>query len=186
MGFTLQPATKDNFVNREDIIEEMIATLTDRNVRMGFALVGPRRIGKTSILKEVKNRLSNRDDIVLIYFSLWDLIENSAFEFCNRLTYAILDAFKGRLSKKYKLQHLVRVPASKIFDFLRTIDFKITVLEDVEMTLSLREKDKKADLDILFEKVFGLVENLSKDINVRSVLILDEFPSVMDLKDGGK
>jgi len=164
----------------------MIATLTDKHVRMGFALVGPRRIGKTSILKEVAARLGDRDDIAVIYFSLWDLIEHRALEFCNRLTYAILDAFKGRLSKKYRLQHLIKVPASKIFDFLRTIDFKLTVLEDVEMALRLRGRDKEADVDLAFEKVFGLVENLSRDIQVGSVLILDEFPSVMDLKDGQK
>ena len=186
MGFTLQPATKDNFVDREQIIEEMIATLTDTNVKMGFALVGPRRIGKTSILKEVTRRLNDRDDVVAVYFSLWDLIEHGVFEFCNRLTYAVLDAFKGRLSRKYRVQHLIRVPASKVFDFLRTIDFRITVLEDVEMALRLREKDRETDPNVLFEKAFGLVEGLSKDTEVRSVLILDEFPSIMELKDGQK
>lgn len=60
MSFTLQPATKDNFIDREDILKEMLNTLTDRNIRMGFALVGPRRIGKTSILKEVAGRLKKR------------------------------------------------------------------------------------------------------------------------------
>ena len=186
MGFTLQPATKEHFVDREKMIGEMIATLTDPHVRMGFALVGPRRIGKTSILKEVTHRLSARNDIVAVYFSLWDMIEHRALEFCNRLTYTILDAFKGRLSKKYKVHHLIKVPASKLFDFLRTIDFRIAVLEDVEMTLHMRERDKEIDVNTVFEKVFGLVENLSRDIGVRSVLILDEFPSIMDLKNGQK
>ena len=186
MGFTLQPATKDNFVDREKIIGEMISTLTDWKIRMGFALIGPRRIGKTSILKEVAHRLRDRDDLVVTYFSLWDLIEHGVLEFCNRLTYTILDAFKGRLSRKYRVQHLIKVPASKIFDFLRTIDVRLTVLEDVEMALRLRERDKKVDPDLLFEKVFGLVENLSRDIGVRSVLILDEFPSIMELRDGQK
>lgn len=128
MSFTLQPAVKENFVDREEIIEEITSTLTDKNVKMGFALIGPRRIGKTSILREVENRLRTRDDVVVIYFSLWELIENTAFEFCNKLTYAIVENFKGKLSKKYKIQHLIKIPASKIFDFLRTIDFKITVL----------------------------------------------------------
>lgn len=74
MSFTLQPAVRENFVNREEIIEEITSTLTDKNVNMGFALVGPRRIGKTSILREVENRLKNRDDVVIIYFSLWELV----------------------------------------------------------------------------------------------------------------
>jgi len=49
MAFTLQPAIKDDFINREDILREMLSLLEDKGIRMGFALVGPRRIGKTSI-----------------------------------------------------------------------------------------------------------------------------------------
>jgi len=41
MAFTLQPAIKDDFVNREDILTEMLSSLQDQGVRMGFALVGP-------------------------------------------------------------------------------------------------------------------------------------------------
>lgn len=51
MRFTLQPATREDFIDREDILEEMLHTLTDKKVRMGYAFVGHRRIGKTSILK---------------------------------------------------------------------------------------------------------------------------------------
>lgn len=185
MGFTLQPAVKEDFVDREEIIREMISTTTDKNIKMGFALVGPRRIGKTSILREVESRLKARDDVVVIYFSLWDLIENTVFEFCNKLTYAIVENFKGKLAKKYKIQHFIKVPTSKIFDFLRTIDFKITVLQDMEMTLRLGKK-KSPGVDILMERVFTLIENLSKEVAVRSILILDEFPSIMDLKEGQK
>lgn len=46
MAFTLQPAVKDDFVDREDILADMITTLADESTRMGFALVGSRRIGK--------------------------------------------------------------------------------------------------------------------------------------------
>ena len=57
MAFTLQPAVKGDFIDRDDILADMITTLRDKSIRMGFALVGPRRIGKTSILKEVAERL---------------------------------------------------------------------------------------------------------------------------------
>jgi len=57
MAFTLQLAVKGDFIDRDDILADMITTLRDKCIRMGFALVGPRRIGKTSILKEVAERL---------------------------------------------------------------------------------------------------------------------------------
>ena len=43
MAFTLQPAVKDDFIDREDILADMLTTLKDESTRMGFALVGPRR-----------------------------------------------------------------------------------------------------------------------------------------------
>lgn len=185
MSFTLQPATKDNFVDRDDVLKEMINTLTDRNIKMGFALVGPRRIGKTSILKEVAGRLQKRKNIVVVYFSIWDLVENTAIEFCNRLTLTILESFKKKLSLKYKIKHILKVPASKLIDFLKTIDFKISVLEDIEVTLT-RSGNKEQDLNAIVEKVFSFAEKLSEDMNVRLVLMLDEFPSIIDLKNGTK
>ena len=101
------------------------------------------------------------------------------------MTLAIVENFKDKLSKKYKIQHLIKVPANKIFEFLRTINFKITVLEDIEMTLRLGKKEKP-DTSTLFDNVFALIENLSKEVSVRSILIIDEFPSIIDLKQGQK
>lgn len=39
MAFTLQPATKDGFVNREKILDEIFFTVADERTRMGFARV---------------------------------------------------------------------------------------------------------------------------------------------------
>ena len=69
MAFTLQPAVKDDFIDREDILADMLTTLEDESTRIGFALVGPRRIGKTSILKEVVRRLEGEKGHLSIYGS---------------------------------------------------------------------------------------------------------------------
>lgn len=74
MSFTLRPAVGENFVNREEIINEMIATLTNKKLSVGFALIGNRRIGKTSIFQELYRILKEKKSIIPIYFSLWSLI----------------------------------------------------------------------------------------------------------------
>lgn len=53
MPFTLKPAAGEDFFNREELLHEMLATLANSKVNMGYALIGPRRAGKTSILKEI-------------------------------------------------------------------------------------------------------------------------------------
>jgi len=40
MGFTLKLAIKENFIDRESLLDEMITTLTNRKIDMGFALKG--------------------------------------------------------------------------------------------------------------------------------------------------
>lgn len=52
MAFTLQPATKDDFVNREKILDEMFSTLADERTRMGFGLVSPRKVGKAWLISK--------------------------------------------------------------------------------------------------------------------------------------
>ena len=95
--------------------------------RMEFALVGPRRVGKTSILKEVARRLEKEGGIVPVYFSLWDLTENSVLEFCSRLTLSVIEGFKPYLSLKLKIKEILKVPAHKVFDVLRSLDIKIGI-----------------------------------------------------------
>ena len=185
MAFTLRPAVGENFVDREGILVEMMETLTDPKLEMGFALVGQRRIGKTSILRELANRLRKRNDVVVIYLSVWDLVENSLFEFCQKLSLTTLDAFKERLSLKFKLANLVKVPSHKIFEFLKNIDVKIRVLEDIELSLSLKRKEP-FEPNLLLEKTFGGIEKLAGEFKLRAILILDEFPSLMDLKNERK
>ena len=184
MSFTLKPATKDNFVDRESLLEDMISTLTDRKIDMGFALIGPRRVGKTSMLREITQRLAKKRDIVVIYFSVWDLVENNLQEFSHQLVKTILSGFKGKFSVKYKLKSLINVPLEKIYEFLKTAGISIKVLDDIE--IELRRKDKPLDANVLTEQIFALTEELAQEFKVRVVLIIDEFPSLIDLTNGKK
>lgn len=182
MGFTLKPAVKENFINREDLLSEMVTTLIDERCDMGFALIGPRRVGKTSILLEVANRLKDEKKVVVIYFSIWDLVENTLKEFSTQLTRTILSAFKDRLSVKYKIKRLLKTPTEKIREILREAEISITILDEIEIELS--RKDKMLDANILLEKIFALTEELSGKFNIRTILMLDEFPNLVDIVNG--
>lgn len=182
MAFTLQPAVKDDFVNREDIIKEMISSLEDEGVRMGFAIVGPRRIGKTSILKEVIRRLQEKKNIVPVYFSLWDLVENTLPEFCTRVTFSIIESFKPYLSLKLKIKKFLKVPALKFFDVLHSLDIKMSLFDEIEIALKMGRRGE-IDPNTLIEKLFSFGEQMAGESGVRLILMFDEFPSIMDIKN---
>jgi len=179
MAFTLQPAVGEFFVNRKAIVEEMVSTLSEKNLLMGFALVGNRRMGKSSIFQEVCRELSKKKDIVPVYFSSWSLIEKSVEEFCRILAFSALERYKQKLSLRYRIKDLVKVPVNKLFDFLRTIDVRIKILEEIEISLSTRKGAK--DLSLMLEQALTLPEKLASETDTRCILFLDEFPSVVEL-----
>jgi len=179
MAFTLQPAVGEFFVYRKAILEEMISTLSAEDLLMGFALVGNRRMGKSSIFQEVCRQLSNKKDIIPVYFSFWSLIEKSVEEFCRILTFSVLERYKQKLSLTYRIKDLVKVPVNKLFDFLRTSDVRIQILEEIELSLSARHGAK--DLSLMLEQALTLPENLAGETDTRCVLFLDEFPTVIEL-----
>lgn len=182
MGFTLKPAVKENFINREDLLDEMVNTLIDERLDMGFALIGPRRVGKTSILLEVASRLKGKKKVVVVYFSVWDLVENTLREFSDQLTKTVLTAFKDELSVRYKIRRLLKAPGERIKEVLKEAGISIKILDEIE--IELLRKDKVLDANLLLEKVFVLTEELSKEFNIRTVLMLDEFPSLADIANG--
>ncbi|NIA23050.1 MAG: hypothetical protein GWP03_02635, partial [Proteobacteria bacterium] len=186
MAFTLQPAVKDDFIDRkEDTLADMLSTLEDKSTRMGFALVGPRRIGKTSILKEVVRRLEGEKGIVPVYFSLWDLVENTLPELCSRITLSIIEGFKPHLSLKLKMKQLLKVPVLKFFDVLRSLDIKLSLFDEIEIALK-KGKSGEIDPNTLIEKVFLFGDKIARENGVRLILVLDEFPSIMDVKNKKK
>jgi len=179
MAFTLQPAVGEFFVDRKAILEEMVSTVSAENLLMGFALVGNRRMGKSSIFQEVCRRLSKKKDIIPVYFSFWSLIEKSVEEFCRILTFSVLERYKQKLSLTYRIKDLVKLPVNKLFDFLRTIDVRIQILEEIELSLSATRAAK--DLSSILEQALTLPEKLASETDTRCVLFLDEFPSVIEL-----
>lgn len=75
--FTIRPARDIAFINREGEVGDMLATLRNPQVEMGFALFGSRRMGNTSILFKVVDELNKDAKTAAIYFSVWDIVENT-------------------------------------------------------------------------------------------------------------
>lgn len=176
--FPLEPATGDSFVGREKLLEEMLIDLRDTTSWIGYAIYGTRRIGKTSVFKELERELKGEEKIVVIYLSLWNFVEPSLEEFCNGLAKSVINAYRPYLGLKFKASEILKTPLS----VLRKISELSFVYEDLELLISF----KGENIDELVERVFSLPEKLAKKTDTKCVLLLDEFPSIIDLKIHGK
>ncbi|WP_456474611.1 AAA family ATPase [Candidatus Pyrohabitans sp.] len=176
MGFTLKPAEGMNFIDREELLNEILSELKNMQSTTGFAIYGSRRVGKTSLLKEVQRRLSGERNIAVVYFSVWDLVEFTLEEFCRRLSTEVINTYRSELGIKFKAAELLRTPLS----VLRKISELRVVYEDIEFLVSFRG----ADTNELVERTLNLPEKLAEETGTKCVLLIDEFPSVIDLKAG--
>ena len=182
MSFNLLPVEGKDFVDRERLLKEMISDLKSRKNNVGYALYGKRRVGKTSLLLELKRRLDQDPGVVTVYFSLWDLIGDRLPDFIKQFSVEILDSFKPYLGLTHRGKNLLKAPLSIIKESIKNLSLNVKLKDDIEVLLTFDES--RENLDRLVEEVFNLPEKLSKEAGIKCVLFIDEFPSVMELRNG--
>lgn len=182
MAFTLTPVKGKGFVDREDLVEDMVNTLSNPKIRMGFALYGIRRVGKTSVFKEVQRRLEKKEGVIPIYFSVWNVAPRTIYSFTKGFSSQILDAYGTKIALKHKAFELLKSPRTLLRGIISELKLRTKAGEDIEFLLTFDEHEE--DYDVLIKRVFNLPEQLAKETSTRCVLLIDEFPSIVDLKNG--
>lgn len=185
MPFTIQPAEGPTFVNREPELKDILTTLKDPSSTMGFALYGKRRMGKTSIFRETHRLLLEEKNIVPIYFSIWNLIEKNVKEFARELSVAIVEEYRPHLSLPHKAKDLLSLPLNFIKNVFSGLKLSVEIQDSLTLVFSL-PKEKEIDPGVLIDTVFTLPEKLAKETKKKSVLLIDEFPDIVDIKINGK
>lgn len=183
MSFSLYSISGRDFIGREEIIDELVRELASKN-KIGFSLSGVRRIGKTSILKEAK-RILEKKGITVIYISVWGMVPSTVDEFTKIMNRIIISEFEKKLPTKFKFEQLLVTGAKALTTFLQNLKLTTKVAEDLEISVSYVRKESD-NLEDAIKKSFLLIEDLSEMTKTKSVLMIDEFPSLVDLTYGIK
>jgi len=77
---------------------------------------------------------------------------------------------------------LIKSPLSILRKTIKELKISTKVGEDIEFLLTF--DSRKEEYGDLIKRVFALPEQLAKETNTRCVLMLDEFPSIVNLKNG--
>jgi AAA+ ATPase superfamily predicted ATPase len=174
-----QPVHPRDLVDRESEVKKMISDMKS-SINYNIAVLGYRRIGKTSILMKVRYELDKSDRIAVAYF---DVKKNMSEPrtFLTRLQKAIFDAYLARLELKerigLKASRAGRVP-SAIFDALRSKKIKGVGVEmgpDGSIIPSLEFDDKEKEYSALFYSIFETAKVFAEKSGIKFVVMLDEF-----------
>ena len=184
MPFRLTPVTGDHLVGRRAEIERLVRDLSDKRSRIGVSLTGARRVGKTSLLMEAKARLEDRG-IVAVYASVWRTPIDRLDEFARYLLGQILDSFKARIGLKSRAADLLAMRGGAPADLFKSARVAGEVGESIAHALSFA-RGEETDASRAVSDVFMLADRLAAQCGRRCVLIIDEFPTLADLKVGPK
>ena len=183
MDFDLHAISGGGFVDRKEIVQEIVAAYDKPGPRLGFALYGLRRVGKTSILQESMSKLRTSNHSVVVYLSVFELLDQTLEEFSRELTNRVIDAYGPKIGLKHKAQDIARQFSVLAKEALKSIRLSLAATEEIELALYWKPTDKTSNLELV-ERPFTLAQRLSEETKVSCVFIIDEFPEIMKLRNG--
>lgn len=181
-----RPASPNELIDRKPEVESILKKLQSRT-NYNLALVGHRRIGKSSILHKVAHVLSGDRKTVVVYFDLQRNLGDPKM-FLTSLQGAIFDAYArktGKLTRaKIKVSNIV-AEITKILSSRKIKGIGIEVkpgseLEDFTIIPKIEFEDGETAYAKMFEAVFRTVNAIAESGKV--IVILDEFQDLLYLK----
>ena len=182
------PAAPTDLVDRKKEIEYLMTKMTTRDINYNVAVLGYRRIGKSSILMKLYDNLSKKKHIIPVYF---DVQKNMAEPriFFEQLQKSIFDAYLMKLTRGGKAKtNAIRMAGDLIAKITGAVKDKkisnigVSITPEGVIAPTVHFADKKPDYASLFHSVFGTLPILAEKNNLKFVVILDEFQDLVKFR----
>ena len=185
--FIGKPVPAAVLIDRDEIVNKLVKDISNSRIHPSFALLGYRRIGKTSILLKVKEELERRE-LVVVYFDVKERATDPE-GFLRDLEEALLSAYSNYLGGFQKValkaSGLPRAIAQKVIDLVSSVEsFGVELSPDGTIMPKIKLGDKsEEDFAKLFRSVFKTADVIAERAKKRVVLIFDEFQDILRLKE---
>ena len=173
---------RKEIIDREEEVVKLVGSLSNPSKHVNFALIGPRRIGKTTILLKVREELQ-RKRIITVYVDL-SVYKFSPYDFAQNVMSQITNAYAKELGKIEKAQ----VTLGNLIKTLKklkklSLTLEPSVDEKGQFSIQIRPELKETeDYRSLFLLAFDYANEVSEKSGRRIVIIIDEFPSLVEFK----
>ncbi len=182
------PAAPRDLVDREKELKDLMAKMTTRDINYNMAVLGYRRVGKSSILMKLHDNLSKEKRIIPIYF---DVQKNMAEPriFFERLQKSIFDAYRTKLTRGKRAKSSAIKIVGDLFTKItgaigdkKISNISVSITPEGVIVPKVHLADKKPDYAGLFYSVFGTLQVLAEKNNLKFVVILDEFQDLVKFR----
>ena len=188
-----EPAPPEYLIDRVEEVDELVSLLSNPRIVYNVAVLGYRRIGKTSILNKVERRLASQNIIVVRF----DVKKNigAPETFFKRLNVEIFNAYISHISKGKKFKTLAGRFGSQVVQTitgvlskkrLKGVSIETSVSADgtIAITPKIEFADGREppDYQKVMETIFSTAKVFAEESNTRFVIMLDEFQDIIKLR----
>jgi len=167
------PVTGENFINRIDLLKTLHAIYPIDNV----ALIGPRRIGKSSITEEFLRTLDH-DNTVKIRFMV-DRNIGTPGKFGVRLLRDFLAAYFRQIRNEEIDIYDIEIDPAIVMDLSNRINSQ-SLYKIARFLLSYFPASPENERTVL-ERVLLFIQLFSEEMELSTALVLDEFQEIIEL-----
>jgi len=169
-----EPVSGENFVDRVELLKKLHTAYLVDNI----ALVGPRRIGKSSIAEEFLLTLKQRNTIKFRFDVQGNM--GTPGKFAVRLLRPFLSNYFMQFSNiaDPRLDE-IEINPSILIDAANQINSKI--LYNLSRFLVSYFPPSSENERAVLEKILSFLDDFSSEMNVKTVIVLDEFQEIVDL-----
>ena len=185
-----KPAPPEELVDREDEIGGIVKKIRTK-INYNIALIGYRRIGKSSILYKVADILSKDEKILVVYFDLQKNLGDPKM-FLTALQSAIFNAYAKKFGKLKKIKAKLGTTniIGKMMETLSSKKIKGISMEikpgqspdDFTIKPKIEFEQKETSYMEMFSTVFRTANALAEKNKIKVVIILDEFQEITQLR----
>lgn len=169
-------------IDREEEIATLVDGLSNPSKQINYALIGPRRIGKTTILLKVKEELEKKGiitihvDFSVHKFSPYDLTQNIMSQITKTYAKDLGKIEKASIALTNLLKTLTKLKKLRL-------TLEPTVDEKGQFSIQIRpELEETQDNRSIFLLAFDYANEVSRKSGKRIVIIIDEFQSLIEFK----
>ncbi|MBI5146290.1 MAG: ATP-binding protein [Thaumarchaeota archaeon] len=172
----------EDVVDRKEEVEKIVNTMLDTKANVNYALIGHRRIGKSTILGEVRRHLDKK--LVTVYLDLGEY-RYSPVDLAEKLTEELTQAYYNTLPTTSKIASKVKSALTQLSEIKRVRARFIAGIDEHGSPIIAIDpyvKDRDEDYRKALTDVFEYANKISEASGSKVVIMIDEFQHIVEYK----
>ncbi|HYL67005.1 MAG TPA: ATP-binding protein [Nitrosopumilaceae archaeon] len=169
-------------VDRKEEVGKIVNTMLDTKANVNYALIGHRRIGKSTILGEVRRQIGKK--LITVYVDFGEF-RYSPVDLAEKLTEELTHAYYNTLPTTSKIASKVKSALTQLSEIKRVRARFIAGIDEQGSPIIAIDpyvKDRDENYRKALTDVFEYANKISEASGRRVVIIIDEFQHIIEYK----